>query len=135
MSYTYDPDLDVSIWMETPTYLEGIDAKSAAEILAGQVLPYLDQVEYRITEYEHTKAQLRAIVERLLEVVGGEYDDGHHSVKMSKPSERSSYDVKAVDQIIRDCITRGETATAAALSAARQTSVIKPSMRIKGYTK
>ena len=90
---------------------------------------YFDMTS-EIEAHEHMQSELRKRIEEVIAESGAVKIRGLGSASITPASVSHSYDSKAIDKIISDCLLDGDVHTARKLSEARKESARKASLRI-----
>jgi hypothetical protein len=91
------------------------------------------EMKSELEAYEAKSDDLRRDLHVLVEALGGSFKLDHVGTAIiTPPSTSHSYDTKAIDELLAQCVADGDISTAQALTDARKLSHRKATLRITG---
>ena len=91
------------------------------------------EMKSELEAYEAKSDDLRRDLTVLVEALGGSFKLDHVGTAIITPASTShSYDTKAIDELLAQCVADGDISTAQTLTDARKLSHRKATLRITG---
>jgi hypothetical protein len=91
------------------------------------------EMKSELEAYEAKSDDLRRDLQVLVEALGGSFKLDHVGTALiTPPSTSHSYDTKAIDELLAQCVADGDIGTAQSLTNARKLTHRKPTLRITG---